>query len=231
MFENNNYQNRINVNTTFITWYSSESKLILGGWNDKITIDFIPCTGKDANGLNVYDRDRKLGTALSHENSETLYQQIKERIVPHIINGDDTEINVAVMTKGKDSMNLITVGRKKIDGEMKMQVVFYKNVGGDGKATEATQIMTHTFAETEYMENYDPNTGSGTQGKECSQFRVFAEIIKNHAKLIPMETHSGRYSKAILDSVSARYNNNGPTKPTGSTPGDFMSGIEELPFS
>lgn len=232
MFDNNfSNRNQVNTNTTLITWYSSDSKLVIGGWNYKLSIDFVPCTGKDANGFNVYDKDRRLHTALSHENAETLYKKIKEKIVPHIIAEDDVEKSISVMTKGKDSTNLITVARKKTDDGMKMSITFYKGLGPDGKVEPSTQILTYPFAETEYMEDYDCNTGSGTEAKVPSQFYVFAAIIKKHISLIPVETHANRYSEAIVRSLSNKYGNSGPQMPSGAAPADnFMSSMEELPF-
>lgn len=230
MFDNNYNNNKINVNTTIITLYN-DSKLLVGAWNDKVSLEITPCSGKDENGMSIYNRENRINTALSPENAVMLYLQVKKRILPLIDENSDIERKVSVVTKARDAKNVIEIARVKENGEFVMKLNIYKNVGPDGKATPTTQVLTYTFINGEYMEDYDMNAGTWNEGKMTGEFMVFYRLLKYALFIMPITTHADRYSKAITDKLNERYNQS-PTKPSGDLPGSFMNGYsEDIPFS
>lgn len=236
MFENNNRSNSINVNTTIIPWYSSTCRLTIGAWNDKLSLEFTPCTGQDSNGYNTYDKDKKVNTALTFENSCMLSLAIDKTLMPHIEAGDDTETSVSVMTGDKTNPNVIQIAREKTeDGTLGMSITFMKGVGSDGKATDATVINKFWFNSGEYIVDYDCNSGEHVGNIVPAQFLAFRTILMNHIKMLSMGVHATKYSKAIVDRLNERYGSNGPTQPYTAPPNSgFMTGYsmpDELPFS
>lgn len=235
MFDNNNQQNQINVNTTFLSWYSDTCMLTIGAWNDKISLKFTPCTGKDSNGLNVYDKQKALSTGLNLDKASILYNKIKEKIYPLLKEDNTEEKSVSIQLGGKDNVNVLTVSKEKnADGNLQLSITFLKGVSGNGQANESTQILTYVFKEEELMVDYDSSTGTGITEKESGQFDVFCDILKNRTSILPMTTHASRYSKAISDKLSQKYNN-GPSRPSDTSTEGFMSGgfagMDELPFN
>ena len=232
MFDNNNQSNQINVNTTLITWYSDTSMFTIGAWNEKISLKFTPCAGKDANGLNVYNREQTLSTALTLDKATVLFEKINEEIIPLLVEGNTDEKSVSLQLGGKESVNVLTVAREKnADGDMQLSITFLKGVNPDGKASTSTQIITYVFKDDEYMIDYDNTTGSGTTGKLSGQFKAFVDILKYHVFILPMSAHSSRYSKAVIDKIGKKFNNGtNASLPTDSFSGGF-SAMDELPFN
>lgn len=231
MFDNNYNSNKINVNTTIITRYN-DSKLTIGGWNDKISLEITPCSGKDENGMNIFNRDARINTALSPENAVVLYYRIKKKIIPLIEAGSDAEKSASVVTKSYESKTVIEVARVKENNDMVMKLNIYKAVGPDGKSTPSTQLLSYTFVNGEYMEDYDINAGTWEEGKFPGEFFMFYKILENSAFIMPITTHADRYSQAISNKLSEKYNQS-PTRPSGDIPdGTFTNNYDgELPFT
>lgn len=235
MFENNNRQNQVNTNTTLVSWYSNESKLVISAWNEKLSLKFTPCTGKTPDGLNIFDREKEITTSLTPEKALTLYQAIEEVIMPHVAASDNDEVNVMVSMGTYEAPNALVIERKKnADDKMSVFITFLKGLNPDGKGGDGTKIVSYEFKSVEYMSNYDFMAGTGdTKSTQYGQFSVFVEMLKNIIELLPMGYHSEKHSKAISKMYSNRYGNqnNGSSNP-GSDFGSFMSGggMEELPF-
>ena len=86
---NTNNSDVVSTNTTIMVLYSDLSSLTIGAWNDKINLKFSPSIGKDGNGLNQYDRERRANTALSQQNACTLYEMIRKEILPKLENKEE----------------------------------------------------------------------------------------------------------------------------------------------
>lgn len=234
MFENNNKQNQVNTNTTLVSWYSNEAKLVIGAWNEKLSLKFTPCTGKTPDGLNIFDREKEIVTSLTPEKALTLYRAIEEVIMPHIVAGDSEEVNVMVSMGTSEAPNALVIERKKnSEDKLSIFITFLKGLNPDGKGGDATKIVSYECKDVEYMTNYDFMTGSGdTKSMQYGQFSVFVEMIRNVIKLLPMEYHSEKHSKAISKMYSSRYGNQSAGGSSSASDfGNFMSGgMEELPF-
>lgn len=232
MFGNNNRNEQINTNTTFTPMYSSLSMLTIGAWNDKISLKFVPCTGKDDNGLNTYDRDKRVSTAISQENAAILYEKVKTEILPHLTAKDDVEKNVGVPIGDRESQNVLVIARKKDDeGNMRMYLTFYKGIGADGKSTSATTEVGYLFSQGSDVVDFDPVTGSGTEEIMDAQFMNFYGILKNHSDILPLAAHGIQHRENVAKKYSG--NNFGgpslPQQPSGNQSGGFMD-IPEMPF-
>lgn len=231
--QNNNSDNVVSTNTTITTMYSDLSSLVIGAWNDKINLKFSPSIGKDANGLNQYDREKRANTALTQSNSVALLEKYKKEILPKVQAKEDigTGINVAVSMGRSNAKNILMIEYKPDEnGENRFYLTFAQNVSDDGKVSDENKI-SYKFNQTETMTNYDPSTGAGDLSKEESEFENFIHILEHHTDILPMVAHSIRHSNEIGKRYANRSNNNSSSG-FGNQMDSFNMGMpEELPFN
>ena len=63
MINNTQQRNNVNVNSTFATFYSTDSKLSVMGWNTQLSLKIQPSIGTSDNGYTSYD-DSPQNTAI-----------------------------------------------------------------------------------------------------------------------------------------------------------------------
>lgn len=221
-FGNNksNNNNAINVNTRFEALYSDKSSLVYGGWNEKLSLKFLPAIGKD-NGLTQYDDKAKSMTSLSQSNAKALYLAFEKEIRPVI--GQDTTVKVSVSISS--GSNVVSI-EYKWDGNPVYTLELAQGVNSDGVVEDESKIISYTFNRTDVMVNYDPKTGSGTPIVENSEFENFYDKLNNIGDLLPIGPHAKKYSDAIAKAYANKGNNN-------TSNDNFMdtSGEDFLPFS
>ena len=227
MFNNGNNQNQINTNTTFLSWYSGESKLVIGAWNEKLSLKFNAAVEKNADGLNIFDREREITTSLTLEKVVTLLKLIKDYLIP---SSEDT--NVMISTGTKDSPNAIIVGKKKEDENVVYYIIFLKGLNPDGKAGDGTKTVTYEFVNVDNMTKYDYTAGTGTVGVAPGQFLAFVTISENFVSALPIAYHGEKHSKNISSKYSQNNGGfNGPTRAPAADGGFGFSELEGLPFN
>lgn len=213
--QNNNSDNVVSTNTTITTLYSDLSSLVIGAWNDKINLKFSPSIGKDGNGLNQYDRERRANTALTQSNIIALLEKYKETMLPKIESKEDIGegINVAVSMGRANAKNILMIEYKPDENkENRFYLTFAQNVSDDGKVSNENKI-SYKFNQTEVMINYNPETGSGELVKKEAEFGNFMDILEHHTDILPLTAHSIRHSNEISkrysgNKSSSNFNNN-----------------------
>lgn len=227
MFDNNRNQNQVNTNTTLLTWYSGESKLTISAWNEKLSLKFNKATSKTPEGMNIFDREQEITTALTCEKVQVLYELCKKEIIP-----SETETSITISLGSAEAPNALTVKKKIEDGKPLVTLTFIKGLNPDGKAGDASKIVEYAFQNVEYMKDYDYTTGTGTEETLPGQFQAFIAILANFIHTLPFAYHGKKHSENIAKKYSSNYNNNGGNFNSGSsdTFGGF-AGVEELPFS
>lgn len=235
---NTNNSDVVSTNTTIMVLYSDLSSLTIGAWNDKINLKFSPSIGKDGNGLNQYDRERRANTALSQQNACTLYEMIRKEILPKLENKEDigTGINVAVSMGRPEAKNLLIVEYKPDENKQnRFYLTLAQNVSDTGVVTDENKI-SYKFNQTEIMTNYDSATGSGTMETVESEFLNFVEVLRRRIDIEPMIAHSIRHSNSIgkkYANGSSNYSNQNNNQNFGSFSNGFTSEDvpDELPFN
>lgn len=241
MFNGNQNNNRtVNTNTTFLTWYGSDVKLVIGAWNEKLSLKFTPSSGKNDNGLTMYDRENELITSLTAEKALVFKDAIAKIVLPHIEANDDEEVSATVSLGESETPNALILERKKdSEGTMSLYLTFLKGLNPDGKAGDGTKIISYRFTTIDYMSGYDYTTGSGDQASASGQFDVFMSFLEKVSDLFPVAYHAEKHSKALSKFYADRYgngNNNsnggyssGPSYSNNGAFDSFLEG-EELPF-
>lgn len=227
MMFNNNSNNQINTNTNFLSWYSGESKLVIGAWNEKLSIRFNMASGKNDDGLNIFDREKEITTSLTLEKGLTLLKLIQDEVLP----STEDEVNVMISTGSNDSPNAVVVGKKKGDEAPVYYITFLKGLNPDGKAGDGTKVMTYDFVNVDNMKNYDYNAGTGETGVVPGQFMAFVKLLESFVMALPISYHGEKHSKNIASKYSNSGSFNGPTRGSGSSDGFGFSDADELPFS
>lgn len=211
---NNNTNDAVSTNTTIITLYSDISSLTIGAWNEKINLKFNPAVGKDGNGLTQYDRENRKSTAISQVNATTLLEQINKKIMPMLHGEKEKEpTTVGILIGNPSSRNSIILEYKPSEtGEYVFYLTFLQNVGADGTSTPSGKI-SYAFNTTDVAESYDSNLDALVidENKEQGEFLLFVNILKRHGDILPMISHSMRYSREIgkkyANNNSNGYNN------------------------
>ena len=231
---NNNNTGTVNTNTTFITFFSEVSSLTISGWNDMIALKFLPAMGRDENNLMRYDKDKKISTSLKPNNACALLKKIEKKIIPAYENKEKSK-TVTVKTRGKDTLNTITVSYKLLDDDTpQFSLIFAGNVNENGVA-EPENIIEYPFNNIETLEDYDPRVGGGIESTEEAEFFNFVEILKNRIDLLGLNHHAGKHNSNVSKTYgngNGNFNNSNQQN-SGAADNNFtnMFGEEELPFN
>lgn len=195
-----NNGNGVNVNTKLYDSYSDTCHLVVGGWNNSLSVKFHPFKGVDANGLRQYatDKSEVIVTSLNGDNTTTLKKAIDDEIRPAI--NDKKSASVSILVSSDENKKAITIST---DGT-KVYISVAINVT-ENNTTTPNNILTHEFNTKEYITSYDPNTGSGEKVLVNSDFENFYKKLDSVQAYAGAISHSIKYSDAIRNS----YNKNG----------------------
>lgn len=196
---NNNFENKISVNTTIYNSYGIDSLLTIGCWNEKVSIRIANSTGQDANGRTQYNRESPLITALYVDNVSLLTLLIEDKILPALKEEKEASVTIKI-GDNTGSEKLLTVYTK--DGEVKLIV---KQIG----STEGLEY-THTFPNRSYYEDLVMNPDA-PEKKIPAAFLAVYERLKEFKLANGIVPHGMRYTEAIrkrLHENNANRNNN-----------------------
>lgn len=208
MGNQNNNNNGVNVNTKLYTSYSETAMIVLSAWNQQISVKIHPFKGVDSNGLRQYATDNTeiISTSLTLENATTLLKGVDDKLTSAIENKGTEKVSVPIGSA--ENRKVLSLGVEGEDTYFEIAV----NVDEDGKAEEKN-IIKHKFEKKKYMENYDPNSGSGVEVTVNSGYENFVKKIREIYNLSPSNAHSINYSNAVKQSFknnrSFNNNNNG----------------------
>lgn len=216
---NNSANNNIssdakNVNTKIKTFYSDISCMQLAYWNDKISIKINPLLSINADGLRQYDYNRRATTALVSEKCIALAEKIKENILPKIKEVSekktlDAAVNVGVQT-GKNDGAVFFEYKNDEAGVPSVYLTVYTTIGQDGKAPK-DGVYSYKFSKVNTMENYDSESGTGSDNVVEAEFMFVYNKLKNISDLFATATHSAAMDSSFVSTTGgnsgAGYNN------------------------
>ena len=210
MFGYNN-TNTKNVTTRIRTYYSDISSLQLSHWNENISIRINPLKEITPEGIRTYDYTRKASTALTADKSLALSKEIEEKILPKIKEYKETGIfngpvNAGVSVGNKGSA--IFISYEKDDKDIPyVFITIYMNIDPEKNIAPADSKFSYKFAKVTVIENYNPETGEGTEVQIDGEFLFFYEKIKNIVDTFGSIPHSINNENAYKAEVSTRSNN------------------------
>ena len=212
MFNNSgNNSNNKNVNTKIRTLYGETACLQLAYWNENISIKVNPLQSVNAEGMRQYDYSRRASTALSTDKCAALAAKIEEVIFPAIqqVKKDkklDNPVNTGLHVGNKGSA--IFVEYKNDDNDVpSLYLTVYTNIGQDGKAPK-DGVYSYKFSKVDTIDNYDPETGTGTDDSVDAEFMFFYEKIKNITDISGAAAHSINVDMDSKTNAGNRSNNN-----------------------
>lgn len=185
------------TNTRLATWYSDYSCLQVGFWNQNLSLRFNVATGKNADGVNQYDFNNKLSTALTPAKAKEIAQWAsttafdpsgkKKSIAVKVSTGETTKIAVEFVPTG--------------DGETgDFFICVYRNIKEDGTTQDAVK---YKFNSTKFLYDWDNESGKfGAEAIRANEFYEFIDFCLECAKYSE-ETFKNHYSKYLSDRAAA----------------------------
>jgi hypothetical protein len=196
----NNKSNDISINTKGITLYNKEgfepSVLVLGFWNDLISIKLHPALEKSKQTENkIFDYEISVVCTLNMEKAIVLSNAIENIILPAIKNDEDKTVSVTV---GGDSLLAVGTG-KALTGKIRPFLAIYKTLDPDTR--KPASWLHYEFTNTELIVDYDKGTGAyGLEYDTLTQLTLFLNFIKS--SIVGMSqaiAHSMAYSSRFTN--------------------------------
>ena len=195
-----NISQDVSVNTQIVRMWSDPSSLAISGWNDKISIRWIPAIGKDANGLTMYDQQSFITAPLTYAKAAALYaryqKRMKEKIENHEDPGEDG-ISIAVPIESKNFGRCAVMIEYKRNPKTQVPTVYLtlaRNISEQGTAKD--NIITYEFNKIDMMDDFQPLTGQGTLVSEEGELENFLEILRSRMTMSGMNTHATKHAAA-----------------------------------
>ena len=197
----NNQTQGVNVNTNFYNSFSDTAQIIVGGWNQQLSIKVKPCVGKDANGVRQFAEDRSqiLSTSITPDNALTLIEGFEKQVLP-AIRGEKPSGSASIVMGNAESRKILTVGYENGNAYLSIAT----NLDNVGKAGSE---IKHIFNKRSYLVDYIPEQGNANECFYEADLFNFMEKIKGAQNLIPMTAHSIKYNEASRAAYNG--NNNG----------------------
>lgn len=190
---NQNNSGTPSVNTKIRTMYGDTACMQLAYWNENISIRINPLTGTNEQGIRQYDFNRRGSTALTPDKCIALAEKIKEVILPEIEKVKtskklDKAINTGLNVGNKGSSFFVEY-KNDDKGVPSLYVTLYTNVSQDNKAP-SDGAYSYKFTKTITVDNYDPESGTGTESTTEAEFMYFYEKIKSIADAQATAAHA-----------------------------------------
>lgn len=186
-----NKKERLNVNTRGIQLMNSEgvlskSTLVLGYWNEMISIKLHPMLPVESQGeFKKFNYDESISSALTMEKATTLLTFIKEsqkseedRFFKGISVGADSLIGVGHVVQGDDKVTFLGL---------------YKGLDPDTRIPK--EKMLYEFRKIKVIENYDDQTGAFTSNEYLeSELELLSKTLESAIEhLSNAATHADHY--------------------------------------
>jgi hypothetical protein len=236
---NNKYDQ--SINTKIKTFYSDLSCLQLTYWNESISIKINPLLSVSQDGIRQYDYNRRISTALSADKCLALKEKLEETFLPKIKEVAsskklDKALNVGLQVGTKGSAVFFEYKNDE-KGIPTLYLTIYTNVGQDGKAPK-DGVFSYKFSKVTTIENYDPESGTGTDDVVEGEFLFVYEKLKSIADVCGTAAHTinseNAYKAGYTGKGNGGYssfnNSQSSTQNTYSAPVSSFD-ISELPFS
>jgi len=176
--QNNTKDSKPSVNTNGIQFSNKDgfeaSTLVLGYWNDKLSIKMHPALEKSKQTeKQVFDYDHSVMTSLTVEKMQTLLDGIEEYILPALISGIDKSVSVIV---GSDS--LVTIGTGlSLAGRIAPYLAIHKSLQEGTRKPESS--IYYEFKSSPIVLDYEAVSGSCEQSVDkFAEFKAFLNCVK-----------------------------------------------------
>lgn len=201
------------VNTKIRTMYGDTACMQLSYWNENISIRINPLSGVNEQGIRQYDYNRRGSTALTTDKCMALAEEIKNKILPEIekvktTNKLEKAISVG-LTVGKQGSAFFIEYKEDDKGTPCLYATLYTNIGQDNKAPKEG-VYSYKFTKTTVVDNYDPESGTGTESTTEAEFLYFYEKLKSMPDVQGTAAHS-----TVMDNTNKPHGNgqNAPAYP------------------
>lgn len=193
--------NTINVNSRLYVSYSDTAMIVIGAWNQQISVKIHPVRGINADGVRQYEMDNTgvVKTAITLDNAAALLRGHETILMPAFNEGKAASVTLVI--GANDTKKLLMVGT---DG-----TGFYLTIGvnasEDNKVAEGN-ILTHQFRAKPYYKDLDMATGVGEMIEVPTDYLNFMRQIEAIYDLQPAIAHAITYNEKLR----AMRANNGP---------------------
>ena len=221
-YYNNNQQNDISVNTTFMQSYGVDSLLTVGAWNNNISLKFHPIENAGGNGFSrTYKKEKEFIVSISlvSDNVIALLDGIEKVILPASIKNEPATVTV---TSGNQSASK-TLSISTENG------AFYAVASTFTEGKPVTSI-THTFNTRSY-------TANGNEVVVPTGFINFVKKLECIFTIVPDKVHATKYADAVAKSMQNKYSSSNSSYASAApraeavTTGSVMESIDNfLPF-
>lgn len=205
----NNYNSNrpidgLSVNTQFMMDYCDTAKITLSGWNDKVSIRLNRASGKNADGLTMYNEQDYFNTALTKDAIEALIDGIDNVIIPAI--KENKNGSIAVQTSSNENgSNVIEILVAPND---KNTYSVFLNAHKYGQAGPI-DTFTHEFRQKSYLRDFNPMTNQGDNVIVQVKFMQFVQVLRTSLIPVAVTAHGEKYRARIAEAYNANRNGNG----------------------
>lgn len=231
-YNSNRPTDNLSVNTQYWADFSDTAKITVSGWNDKVSVRLNRASGKNADGLTMYNEQDYFNTALTKDVIQTLYDAINEEIIP-AIKENKSQVSIAVQTSSNENgSNVIEILLADND---KGQLCVFLNAHKYGPAGPI-DTYTHEFRQRNYLKGFNPMTNDGSSVNVQVKFMQFVEILK--ASLYPhaVKVHAEKYRNKIAEAYNANrgqggnsYGNRNYQNNNSNNTTNYSAGVEYNP--
>ena len=206
----NNYNSNrpldgLNVNTQFMQDFCDTAKINISGWNDKVSIRLNRASGKNADGLTMYNEQDYFNTALTKDAIEALIDGIDNTIIPAI---EDYKPNTSIAVQTSSTENGTNVIEILVATNEKNQICVFLNAHKYGPAGPI-DTFTHEFRQKSYLRDFNPMTNEGSEVAVQTKFMQFVAVLKAALVPVAVTAHGEKYRARIAEAYGANRNNGG----------------------
>lgn len=200
----NNYNSNrptdgLSVNTQFMMDYCDTAKITVSGWNDKVSIRLNRSSGKNADGLTMYNEQDYFNTAMTKDVIEALIDGIDNTIIPAI--KEMRNASIAVQTSSNENgSNVIEI---LVASNDKNGFSVFLNAHKYGQAGPI-DTFTHEFRQKNYLKDFNPMTNQGDIVVVQAKFMQFVAVLR--AALIPVAVTA--HGEKFRAKIAEAYNSN-----------------------
>lgn len=205
----NNYNSNrpldgLNVNTQYFQDFSDTGKIVVSGWNDKVSIRFTRASGVNADGLTMYNDQDYLATALTKDAVKALIDGIDNTIIPAVKAGD---MNTSVAIQTASNENGSTVIEILVASNSKDQLAVFLN-GHKYVSNGPVDTYVHEFRQKSYLKDFNPMTNEGARVDVQTKFMQFVDILRKSLDPIAVTVHGEKYRAKMAEAYNSNRGGN-----------------------
>lgn len=203
-YNSNRPMDGLSVNTQFMQDYCDTARIVVSGWNDKVSIRMNRASGKNADGVTMYNEQDYFTTALTKDAIEALLEGIDNEIIPAI---KENRSNVAIAVQTSANENGSNVIEVLVADNDKNQLCVFLNAHKYGSAGPI-DTFNHEFRQKSYLKDFNPMTNSGTNIAVQSKFMMFVQVLRTALVPVAVTAHGEKYRAKIAEAYNSNRGGN-----------------------